>query len=391
MLRKASEAVPEGNDPIPPKEELGSGQPTMEDVYRRIKLMMSHFEEPMDEISDVMDQHLTRLEHGARQPRLAMEANGQADTRTRERTEGAATAVQAMRGDCFSARRVESGPTTNSTSFGVKAEPPALPCGDDVVVESGPAASESCLPSMEMRPSTAAGGLVPTGDASNASETTSNKPPLRFCPIEKTDLKAKNLWTSVPSASYNSSSFRRLSATPYCRRIVDIKSGQNRTFGPGGSRGHLRACPFLGPWRALVCDEDLRAGASSWNRAAAFFRWFAGSLEKGWFWCRAWIKSRRRGRLAATGTRGRIRGHDVMATWGDWKLGANGCRGASWSDESFGANCSTATPRSGLLLSERLRTSRTQDHLRNHMLCWKVYSCAAVGSTVTCHVTILCV
>ena len=24
-----------------------------------------------------------------------------------------------------------------------------------------------------------------------------------------------------------------------------------------------------------------------------------------------------------------------MATRGDWKLGANGCRGASWSDERF--------------------------------------------------------
>ena len=43
------------------------------------------------------------LEHDARQPRLAMEADGPADTKTRERTEGAATAVQAMHGDSFSA------------------------------------------------------------------------------------------------------------------------------------------------------------------------------------------------------------------------------------------------------------------------------------------------
>ena len=40
-----------------------------------------------------------------------------------------------------------------------------------------------------------------------------------------------------------------------------------------------------------------------------------------------------------------------MATRGDWKLGANGCRGASWSDERFGANNLTATLRRGLLLS----------------------------------------
>ena len=48
-----------------------------------------------------MDKHVTRLEHGARQPRLVMDADGQANTKTRERTEGAATAVQAMRGMAF--------------------------------------------------------------------------------------------------------------------------------------------------------------------------------------------------------------------------------------------------------------------------------------------------
>ena len=48
-----------------------------------------------------MDQHVTSLEHGALQPRFAMEVDGQANTKTRERTEGAATAVRAMRGDFF--------------------------------------------------------------------------------------------------------------------------------------------------------------------------------------------------------------------------------------------------------------------------------------------------
>ena len=195
-----------------------------------------------------MDQHVTCLEHEARQPRLAMEADGSADTtKTRERTEGAAIAVRAMRGDCFSACRVEPGPTTNSTSFGVKAEPPALPCRDDVVVESGPATSESCLPSMEMRSSIAAGGLVPTGEASTASETTLNEPPLRFCPTEETNLEPNCKKTSTPYASFESSSFFwRLLAAPYCRSVVDTKSRQSKTFDPGGSRGHPRACPFLG-------------------------------------------------------------------------------------------------------------------------------------------------
>ena len=319
-LRKASEAVPVGNDPVPLKEKLGSGQPMTEGVYRIIKEALVRWDDMLNEISDKMEeqtvvlkkQRLTRLERGARQPRLATEADGQADTKTRERTEGAATAVQAMRGDCFSARRLEPGPTTNSTRFGVKAEPPALPCRDDSVVEFGAAASESCLPFMKMRPSTVAGGLVPTGEVSNASEATSNQPPLRFCSTEKTDhLEAKKSWTSVPSASYNSSSFRRLSATPYCRRVVDTKSRQNRTFDPGGSRGHLRACPFWdrgARWFMVRFD-----GLGQLKRASAFFRTrFAGSLGKGRFYYRARIKSRRRGRLEATGTRGRTRGHVMV-------------------------------------------------------------------------------
>ena len=37
MLWKASEAVSEGNNPVPQKEELESGQPTMDDVYRMMK------------------------------------------------------------------------------------------------------------------------------------------------------------------------------------------------------------------------------------------------------------------------------------------------------------------------------------------------------------------
>ena len=99
MLRKASEAVPDGNDPVPPKEEPGSGQPTLADIHRlcverfdRMDSYSDRWNKKLDEIYDViknMDKNVTRLEHEARQPRLV--------------TEGAATAVQAMRGDCFSA------------------------------------------------------------------------------------------------------------------------------------------------------------------------------------------------------------------------------------------------------------------------------------------------
>ena len=282
MLRKAREAVPEGNNPVPQKEELGSGQLTLADIYglcvERFDRMDSYsdrWNKKLDEISDEMkkmDKNVTRVEQGARQPRLVMEADRHADTKTRERTEGAATAVQAMRGDCFSARRVEPGPTTNSTSFGVKPEPPALPCRDDSVVECGAAASESCLPSLEMRSSTVASGLVPSGEASTASGTTLNEPHLRICPTEETDLEPNCKKTLTLCATFDNSSFWRLLAAPYCRRAVDPRSRQNITFDPGGSRGHLHACLFLGSWCALVCGKVLWA----WAAGEELQRFFGG-------------------------------------------------------------------------------------------------------------------
>ena len=122
----------EENDPVPQQEEFGSGQPKLADVYRTSdesfdRGIKSHLDK-LKELMKRLEQHLTNQEQDARQPHLAMEeADGPANTKIRERTESAATAVQAMRRDGFSARRVEPGPNTNSTSFGVKAEPPALP------------------------------------------------------------------------------------------------------------------------------------------------------------------------------------------------------------------------------------------------------------------------
>ena len=171
-----------------------------------------------------------------------------------------------MRGDsCTDQQKVQDGPKT-SIIFGMEAEPPHLPCRDDVLVEGGDAAPRSCLLSLEMRSPTAAGGLVPADEASTATETTSNEPLLRFYTTEEMnpedDSKEKKSWTSIPSAPYLRSSFYRLLVAPYCYRVVETKSRQNRTFDPGGSRGHLRACPFLGSWRALVCGEGIRAGVA---------------------------------------------------------------------------------------------------------------------------------
>ena len=138
--------------------------------------MKSHFdqlEKKLDEKVEEMretDQRLASLEHDAGQPRLAMEADGQADTKTRERTEGAARAVQATHGDSCTANQAVPD-SMCSTSFGVKVEPPALPCRDDVVVENGAAAPKLCISPLEMRTTTAACGLRPTGETFTATST----------------------------------------------------------------------------------------------------------------------------------------------------------------------------------------------------------------------------
>ena len=195
----------------------------------------------MDGITRLLDQHVASLEHDARQPRLAMEADAHANAKTREHTEGAATAVQAMHGDSCSATRVEPGPKTNSTSFGMKAEHPALPCRDGVLVENGDASPKSCLLSLEMRSPSAAGGLLPTGETSTATKIPVNRPPLRIYLTKETN------WRTSTVSYY--SSFWNLLAPPSYRRVVETKSVQSRTFDPGGFQGRLRTCPFWGSWR----------------------------------------------------------------------------------------------------------------------------------------------
>ena len=246
MLRKESVTVLEGNGPIPPNTYVLPGI-TAED-FRRVQREV--WKEVWDEIGlekpekpkemRATDQREADLEQNARQPRLAMEADGPAHTKTRERTEGATTAVQVMHGDSFSACRVDPGSKSNSTSFGMMAEPPALPCRDDVVVEGGYAAPKSRFLSLEMRTTTATGGLLPAGQTSTAT-TTFNEPLLQFYSTEEANFKK----ISIPYVSYDSSVWNLLAASS-CRRVTETKSGQNKTSDPDGSRGRLRACPFLG-------------------------------------------------------------------------------------------------------------------------------------------------
>ena len=91
------------------------------------------------------------------------------------------------------------------------------------------------------------------------------------------EANCKNLWSSIPSAWYDR---WKLLAAPSCRRVIETKLGQDRTFDPDGSQGRLRACPFLGTWRALLCGEVVRTGAAG-DELHRFQRRFSGSLKQG--------------------------------------------------------------------------------------------------------------
>ena len=144
-----------------------------------------------------------------------MEVDVPNDKKTRKRTEDTA-ADQAKHGDICSAKRVDTDPTS-STSFGMTAEPSAVPHRDDILVDKSTAAPKPCLSPVEMRKLTTAGGLLPAGTASTARRT-----------IFPRQTKKSNSRTNIQLA------------TP------GWKSMQTMVFDPGGSTDRLRACPFVG-------------------------------------------------------------------------------------------------------------------------------------------------
>ena len=88
MPRKESEAVPEGNDFIP--LYIMPGGFTLKD-FRQV--MLKVWDMKIDKLTNDWIRayhHLASLEHDARQPRPAMEADVQADKVTHESTVGAA-------------------------------------------------------------------------------------------------------------------------------------------------------------------------------------------------------------------------------------------------------------------------------------------------------------
>ena len=247
----------------------------MEDFFdksgRYLDSVKRHFdqqEKKLDESMEMVDDHVASLEQDARQRRLSMEADGAADIKTHERTEGAATAVQAMHGDSCSANRVHLDPMC-STSFGDDGTgPPAFPCSrEKTLVNNGATAPKSCISSLisplEIRAPTAVGGLLPTGKTSTATKTTFDHPTLWFYLTEETNLRTLILYISY----FSSFGWINNRKPPSGRR----SSKQNR--GKIGCLilavlGRLRACPFLGTWCALLCGEvNIRTG---WGCSVSF-------------------------------------------------------------------------------------------------------------------------
>ena len=72
----------------------------------------------LDELAEEMraTEQCLGQEQDARQPRLAVEADGSSDAKTRTRTEDAASAFQATHGDSFAANRVDPDPMSSSDS-----------------------------------------------------------------------------------------------------------------------------------------------------------------------------------------------------------------------------------------------------------------------------------
>ena len=122
------------------------------------------------------NHRLAGLKEEARRPHLATQADIPTGTNTRKRMEDA-VADQAEHGDSGSAKTIQAGPK-NSTNFGMKAEPPALHCRDNVLVDKGAAAPNPCHSLVEMRTLIPAGNLFPAGKASTLTRMIFYQPPL---------------------------------------------------------------------------------------------------------------------------------------------------------------------------------------------------------------------
>ena len=102
------------------------------------------FNEPTGKIQESR-QRLAGLEQNTQQRCLAMKTDVKTNTKTRKRAEDAA-AGQANHGDSCFAKRVQVSPTSSS-SFGMKAELPALLRRGEILVKK-----DAAVPSRALRP-----------------------------------------------------------------------------------------------------------------------------------------------------------------------------------------------------------------------------------------------
>ena len=138
-----SEAVSESNGPTP--QDAGK-MVTWEELRQAVSKTWDEALKEVKEGSRKIDQRVASIKLDARRLRLAMEEDGPVDTKTSERTEGAAKEVQVMHGDSFSANRIYPDPKS-SASFGDDfTGPPAPPCSrDNALIDNGAAAPKLCL------------------------------------------------------------------------------------------------------------------------------------------------------------------------------------------------------------------------------------------------------
>ena len=132
--------------------------------------------------------------------------------------------------------------------------------GKILLVEEGATSPESCLPSLKMRSPTAAGGLLPTGEASTATRTTSNEKLLRLYATEEMnpekDSKLENSWVSTAYILYDRA------ASGDC--LLLPTAGGSMRLNPGE----------IGLWIQAV-RKVTSAPAHFWDRGA---RWFVVRL-----------------------------------------------------------------------------------------------------------------
>ena len=184
-----------------------------------------------------------------------------------------------MRGDsCTAEQKVQDGPQTSIT-FGMEVKPPDLPCREDVLVQGGDAAPRSCVPSLEMRSPTAAGGLVPTDEASTATETTSNEPLLRFYAAEEMnpedDSKEKIHGLQLHPPRTTAAASGDYCLLPHtATRSLRLNPGKMELLIQAVHEATSASAHFWGLWRALVCGEVVRAGVAG----DELQRFFGGDL-----------------------------------------------------------------------------------------------------------------